>query len=217
MAAFEQGVSRGRPGAGFTLIEILVAMLILTIGLLGLVGMQAVAQRAEVESYQRAQAMVLMNDIVDRINTNRKAATCYAITTVPASGTKFIGTAGTGKYDTASFSCPSLATNPNAVARAQLDLQLIEAMLLGASETIGGASVGAMLGARACIGYDDAGKAYTVAIAWQGFSKTFSPADWPTANNPAIARNCALNLYGSGGDDAQRRVVWTTLMIAALS
>jgi type IV pilus assembly protein PilV len=199
---------------GFTMIEILVAMLVLTIGLLGLVAIQAVSQRAELESYQRAQAMVLMSDIVDRINTNRKAATCYAITTNTAAGTPYVGTTGAGVYSTGSYSCPSLATNPNAVARALLDLQLIEEMLLGASEALGGASVGAMTGARACIGFDSAGQAYTVAVAWQGFSKTFSPATWPTATNPALARNCALNLYG---DDTQRRVIWTTLMVAALS
>lgn len=204
------------PESGFTMIEILVAMLVLTIGLLGLVAMQAVAQRAELESYQRAQAMVLLNDIVDRINTNRKAATCYAITDDTDAGTKYIGagTTAAGKYDTAAIDCPSLATNPNAVARALLDMQLIEAMMLGASETLGGASVGAMTGARACIGFDTDSQAYTVAVAWQGFSKTFSPATWPAANNPALARNCALDLYG---DDTQRRVIWTTLMVAALT
>ncbi|TMH30961.1 MAG: type IV pilus modification protein PilV, partial [Betaproteobacteria bacterium] len=59
---------------GFTLIEVLISMLIMAIGLLGLAGMQAVAQRAEVESYQRAQALVLVQDMVDRVNANRKVA-----------------------------------------------------------------------------------------------------------------------------------------------
>lgn len=210
--------AENRPEAGFTLIEILVSMLVLTVGLLGLVGMQVVAQRAELESYQRAQAMVLLNDIVDRINTNRKAIACYAVT--PSAGTtNLIGASGTGHYDTSVISCPSLATNPGAVARAKLDLQLIEAMLLGASETTGaGASVGAMIGARACIGFDSTTQAYTVALAWQGMSKTFSPASWPVGANPAVARNCAVNLYGAtGADDSQRRVIWTTLMVASLT
>jgi len=204
------------PGAaqrGFTLIEILIAMLVLTIGLLGLVGMQAAAQNAELESYQRAQAMVLMNDIVDRVNANRKAATCYAITTNTTNGTPYIGTTGTGVYSTAGFSCPSLATNPNAVTRAQMDVQLIEEMILGAAETTSGNRIGAMIGARTCIGFDAATQSYTIAVAWQGISQTFSPASWPTSANPAVARNCALNLYGT---DTQRRVVWTTLLVASL-
>lgn len=209
-----------RREAGFTMIEILVSMLVLTVGLLGLVGIQAVARSAELESYQRSQAMVLMSDIVDRINTNRKAVACYAITTNATTGTSFVGSGTTaqGKYDTAGYSCPSLATNPNAVARALLDLRLMEEMLLGASEASGGAKVGAMTGARACIGFDSASQSYTVAIAWQGFSRTFSPARWDDSNtpplNPAVARNCALDLYG---DDTQRRVIWTTLRVASLT
>lgn len=200
--------------AGFNMLEILFSLLIVTTGLLGLAGTQVVAQRAELESYQRAQAIVLMTDIVDRINTNRKGAVCYAITTASATGTPYLGTTGASKYNVSSYSCAALATNPNAVSRAGLDLQFIDQMLLGAAESAGGSKVGAMLGARACIGFDSATQAYTVAIAWQGTTATFSPASWPTANNPAIARNCALNLYGT---DTQRRVVWTTIMVATLT
>ncbi len=209
-------VKRNRQ-AGFNMLEILFSLLIVTTGLLGLAGTQVVAQRAELESYQRAQAMVLMTDIVDRINTNRKAATCYAITTDAANGVSYLGTAGAGSYSIGSFSCPALASNPNAVTRAQQDLTFINQMLFDAGESWGGNRVGAMIGARACIGFDAASQAYTVAIAWQGATSTFSPASWPTANNPAIARNCALNLYGTGALDAQRRVVWTTIMLASLS
>ena len=207
-----------RTQQGFNLLEILVSLLVLSIGLLGLVGMQAAAQQAEMESYQRAQAMVLLGDVVDRINTNRKAATCYSITA--SAGVQFLGSAtylgsaDADHYDTGAFSCPSLATNPNAVARASLDLQLIDEMVQGVAETKGGASIGAMLGARVCIGFDANSQSYTVAVAWQGLSTTFSPASWPTASNPAVARNCAVNKFGN---DAQRRVVWTTLLVASLT
>ena len=50
-----------RTQAGFNLLEVLVALFIITVGLLGLAGMQVAAQQAELEAYQRAQAMVLMN------------------------------------------------------------------------------------------------------------------------------------------------------------
>jgi type IV pilus assembly protein PilV len=202
---------RGRQ-AGFNLLEVLVSVLIVTVGLLGLAGVQVVAQRAEQESYQRAQAMILMSDIVDRINANRKVAVCYAITDAPSAGTKYLGTAGTGKYSVAGFSCPSMATNPNAVSRAGTDLSFIDSMLLGATETMGGGKVGAMIGARACIGFDSGSQSYTVAVTWQGNSATFSPATWTTA--PDAAKYCGKDLYGS---ETQRRVVWTTLIIANLS
>jgi len=204
-----------RRQAGFNLLEVLVSLLIVTVGLLGLAGTQVVAQRAEQESYQRAQAMILMSDIVDRINANRKVATCYNIT--PSAGTTYLGTPPiTGssgvKYNPTGFSCTSMATNPTAVARASLDVQFIDNMLLGAAETMGGGKVGAMIGARACIGFDSGSQSYTVAIAWQGNSQTFSPANFASA--PNVAKNCATGEYGA---ETQRRVVWTTLIIANLS
>lgn len=203
--------------AGFSMLEVLLTIFIVTVGLLGLVGMQVVAQESEFESYQRAQALVLMNDIVDRINTNRKAAACYAITTDSTNGYPYLGATGANKYDVSGYSCPSLATNPTAASRAGLDLQFIDGLLLGATETTAGANVGAMVGARACVGFDSNTQTYSVAVAWQGLNATFSPAGWDTAKTPAFARNCALNLYGTGTKDAQRRVVWTTLLVANLS
>lgn len=62
---------------GSTLIEILVTIVILAFGLLGLAGMQARVQTNELESYQRAQALVLLNDMVERIRTNRPTANSY--------------------------------------------------------------------------------------------------------------------------------------------
>ena len=197
---------------GFNLLEILMTLFIITVGLLGLVGIQVFAQRAEQESYQRAQAIVLMSDIVDRLNTNRKGGLCYQITA--DTGVPYLGTADGDKYDPASFACPGLATIPEAVARAELDLNQIDDLVLGSAEQISGTAVGAMLGARACIGFDASTQAYTVAVAWQGMSKTFSPASWSTSSTPAIARNCAKDKYG---DDTQRRVVWTTLIVAKLT
>ena len=84
-------------------------------------------------------------------------------------------------------------------------------MLLGSAEQIGSGQVGAMIGARACIAYDATTMAYSVAVAWQGVSATFSPAGWTSA--PDGVRNCALNLYGT---DTQRRVVWNVVRVASL-
>ena len=212
MAATRYSLPRRALQRGFNLLEILMTLFIITVGLLGLVGIQVFAQRAEQESYQRAQAIVLMSDIVDRLNTNRKGGLCYQITA--DTGVPYLGTADGDKYDPAGFDCPGLATIPEAVARAELDLNQIDDLVLGSAEQISGTAVGAMLGARACIGFDATTQAYTVAVAWQGMSKTFSPASWSASSTPAIARNCAKDKYG---DDTQRRVVWTTLIVAKLT
>jgi len=55
---------------GFTLIEVLIAFVILSFGLLGAVALQAKAKQASFDSMQRAAAVVLGNDIIQRIRAN---------------------------------------------------------------------------------------------------------------------------------------------------
>jgi type IV pilus assembly protein PilV len=53
-----------------TLIEILVSLLILAIGMLGMAGLQTVSLRNTQSAYQRTQAAILSNDIVERVRAN---------------------------------------------------------------------------------------------------------------------------------------------------
>lgn len=55
---------------GFTLIEILVAVLIIATALLGLVGLQAAGLRNAVTSYNRTQASQLAYSMADRMRAN---------------------------------------------------------------------------------------------------------------------------------------------------
>lgn len=59
---------------GATLIEVLVAIVILSIGLLGLAGLQATSIKSNEGAYYRSQATILSNDIIDRMRANRSAA-----------------------------------------------------------------------------------------------------------------------------------------------
>lgn len=59
---------------GVGIIEVLVAMLILAVGLLGLAGLQAQSVRFNHEAYLRTQATVLANDMIDRMRANRTTA-----------------------------------------------------------------------------------------------------------------------------------------------
>ena len=60
--------------SGFTLLEVLVAVLVLAIGLLGLAGLMTSSIRNNQSAYQRTQATWLAYDIVDRMRVNRAAA-----------------------------------------------------------------------------------------------------------------------------------------------
>ena len=61
--------------SGFTLIEVLIAVVILSIGLLGLAGLQTLALRQNTSSQSRSQAVELINDLTDRMRANITGAT----------------------------------------------------------------------------------------------------------------------------------------------
>ncbi len=192
---------RGQTGA--SMIEVLVTMVILLVGLLGLAGLQAQGLRSEMESYQRVQALILLQDMVGRINANRKVASCYVITTT-TNGTPYLGTAGTN-----SLTLPPTCTLGTAQQNAQAiqDMTDWDALLTGAAETSGGARVGAMIGARGCVSYNPDMLTYMVSVAWQGLGKTFANTNL----------TCGQNLYGAtAADDNQRRVVGLSIRIATL-
>ena len=67
---------------GFTLLEVLVALLVLSIGLLGLAALTTLGLRYNNSAYARSQATLLAYDIVDRMRANSDAAqttTSYVI------------------------------------------------------------------------------------------------------------------------------------------
>lgn len=64
---------------GFTLLEVLVAMLVLSIGLLGLAGLMASSLRNNHSAYYRSQATWLAYDVIDRMRTNRPNAAGYVV------------------------------------------------------------------------------------------------------------------------------------------
>lgn len=189
MAANKSLVQRGA-----SLIEVLVSIFIIAVSLLGLAGLQTWATNAEFESYQRSQAIMLANDMVERIRMNRVDSGTFK------NITGFVGTAGTGSY---SMTCP-------ASTQAFKDLCAWQDLLQGSSETNGGNRVGAMIGARGCITYDvsteyasvaDTG-VFTVSVVWQGSQDTVPPAI-----------SCANDLYGT---ESKRRLISMRFRLAYL-
>lgn len=65
---------------GFTLIEVLIAVVILAGGLLGLAALQAAGLSNSQSSYNRSQATQLAYDIADRMRANPKKAANYLTT-----------------------------------------------------------------------------------------------------------------------------------------
>lgn len=187
---------------GVTLLEVLVALLILLIGLLGLAGLLVTTQQGEMESYQRKQAMVLLQDMIDRMTGNPLAANCYAFTTNLTNGSPALGTGYGG-----TFVCG--AGSASQQARGSADLQGWHDALLGTSEkSSANTSVGAVIDARGCV-TNPAPGVYTVSVAWRGIGPTFAPGD---------AFTCGKNQYLVGGvaEERVRRVVSVTVRLADL-
>jgi type IV pilus assembly protein PilV len=180
--------------AGYLMIEVLITMFILAVGLLGVVGLQARAQQAETDSYQRTQALVLLRDIAARLNANHEQA--FDTTTSPY----LVPTTdplGTGTANTAVSNCSA------ATATATIDLCAWNDALLGAAETSGGSNVGTMLGARGCI-TTPATHTYLIEVVWQGLTPSAAPAG-----------ACGATLYGSNDD--LRRSVSTVVQVGDIN
>jgi type IV pilus assembly protein PilV len=182
---------RGR-ARGTSLIEVLVTILVVSFGLLGLAGLQSRMQLAEMESYQRAQALILLNDMASRIAVNRGRAADYVTTAGPLG---------------AGMTCP---TNP--VTRPEIDAAVWCKALQGAAEvTSADTDVGAVVGGRGCVeSLPD--NEYMVTIAWQGLTPM---------NAPPASVACGQNLYDDAAsgcaEDRCRRVVTTIVRIATLT
>lgn len=67
-----KSVTRHQEGA--TLIEVLIAIVVLSIGLLGLAGLQVTSVQSNHSAYQRSQATLLAYDLADRMRANRTEA-----------------------------------------------------------------------------------------------------------------------------------------------
>lgn len=63
---------------GFTLIEVMIAVLVLSIGLLGLAGLQVTALRNNQTAFLRTQAAILSGDIIERMRANQAGVTAGA-------------------------------------------------------------------------------------------------------------------------------------------
>ncbi|MES2538442.1 MAG: type IV pilus modification protein PilV [Pseudomonadota bacterium] len=177
---------------GTSMIEVLVTIVILSFGLLGLAGLQSRVQVSEIEAYQRAQALLLLEDMANRVASNRNAAATYV--TDPAAPL------GVGN------SCSASST----ASRQVQDSCEWSKALLGAGEVSGTNNVGAMTGGRGCVKSLGSGE-YLITVAWQGI--------WPIPAS-ASRTDCGQDAYNGTGsacvNDLCRRTLSTIVRIATL-
>lgn len=128
--------------SGVGLIEVMIALVVTAIGLLGLAALQGKAQRAEMESYQRSQALLLLQDMASRLRANRTER---------------------ANYVTNDAGCTNTTT------LAGKDLCQWHEALSGTSEKLSGKDVGTIINGHGCI--TGSGNVFTVTVAWQGLGE----------------------------------------------
>ena len=63
---------------GFSLVEVLIALIIMSVGMLGIAGLYVQSMQAGRTSMFRHQAVTLAGDVADRIRANPRAGVAYA-------------------------------------------------------------------------------------------------------------------------------------------
>lgn len=181
--------------AGFSLLEVMIAAVVLSFGLLGLVAMQVQAKFSSYEARQRTIASWLANDMVERLKVNRGAWELQASNTWIVSG-------GTSSLPSCANENGTMSGCSNADLLA-LDLYYWRQSLLGSAASGAGSTLRNPTG---CI-IKGANNGLTVSIFWAGRESSHDGAA-AGAVDPAITASCGI----AGLDLTRRQFVLTTTL-----
>ena len=189
---------------GFALIESMVTVVVVAFGLLGVAGLVSRSFYVEVDAMQRAQAAMMLQDMVTRIEGNRANAPAYV--TGDAGITGYVATttqSGTTAYNFVSCDPAAAMADRDRCAWGQL--------LAGGNERIDSQNGGVLVGAMGCVHEIDAfNRIYAVSIAWQGAN----PGAAPIVDNNFAPTGCGRDQFGN---ENQRRLMTTLLRIGTLN
>lgn len=74
----QKGIRAGKNQRGFSLVEVLIALIIMSVGMLGIAGLYVQSMQAGRTSVFRHHAVTLAGDVADRIRANPRAGIAYA-------------------------------------------------------------------------------------------------------------------------------------------
>jgi len=157
-------MNKSKHGAGFTMVEVLVSMVIFSVGLIGIAKMQVVAKQSNYDAVQRVAATSIAEDLLSRMRSNHEVLSDYVSNT----GSTTIGSNSISTEPTPTCSSGSTCTANQLVSH---DLWEIEQLLDGATELDTSSNkTGGINLPTLCITGDAAGGSgvYTVTVAWRG-------------------------------------------------
>lgn len=174
---------------GFSLLELLIALVVFSIGLLAIAGLQTVSKQANFEALQRTTAAQVANGLLEDMRTNGNGIDIYSATAQIGGGSIPAEPAPTCR-DT---------DECNAAQKAAHDLWFWEQVLDGNLETNAGVAAGGLVLPTMCITGPAFGGAgvYQVTIVWRGTASI--------TNN--VVNPCGAASGNYGAQNEFRRIV----------
>lgn len=175
------------------MVEVLVTLLIVSIGYVTIAGLETSAKKANFDSLQRTSAVILSHDIVERMRANPVILASYL---TPAAGL------GGGSLTQPSQTC-SPTSKCNSGQMAAYDMWLWERAMDGANErrTLNSVSTetGGLVNPTACITGPASGAAgvYTITIVWRGLNELTNVS----------ANTCGTGVAKYGANEEFRRIL----------
>lgn len=185
-----------RSQSGFSLLELLVALVIFSVGLLGIAGLQVVSKQSSYESQQRTIASQVAYALLEDMRTNGPAISVY----------RSVSDLGGGSLASLPVeSCRDPNTPCSAAQKAVHDLWYWERVVDGVQEAGVEGSSGGVLFPTICIDGPAGGVAgvYAVSVAWRGAA---------SLSNPDRSQ-CGANSGKYGAGDTYRRVLQVATFI----
>jgi type IV pilus assembly protein PilV len=115
---------------GVSLVEVLSALMVLSLGMLSVAALQIVSKRNNFDAAQRMLATQLAYDLIERMRANTSEPALAAYLEAAAGGI------GGGRVDRPAQSCDSAATRCTPAEMARFDLWEWQQRLDGAGETV---------------------------------------------------------------------------------
>lgn len=206
-APFTAGLRRSR---GVGLIEVMIAIVVVSVGLLAVIGMQVTGKQANYDAVQRTTATHLAYDLIERMRANPTGLATYTAG----------GVLGGGSQSVPGQSCNSSGTACNTAQMATMDLYQWERAMDGISEvrdvngdgdtTDAVDQTGGLVNPRACVvGPAGGSGVYELVVVWRGTQEQSAV----TLGNAVCGGGLdATGIYGPS--DEYRRQMRITFFVA---
>jgi type IV pilus assembly protein PilV len=199
LSAEAKSVRIAHSQGGFSLIEALIAFVVLTVGILGIISLLIMSKNALHQSGQRTLAVSLANEMVENIRINPTAIATYNLGASPL---------GNASRSAPGKNCTTDSCSP--IELAAYDLWAWEQALDGEGVMVDGKNAGGLIAPQACITFTAQNGLLrsgmlNVVIQWRGLSETFDAVD--------ATGGVACGGADAGDDPYRRQVTVNTIVL----